>query len=248
MNQIEKFEMAQNTIRGLDVQGWQVNSDPMYRAFQRRNSFGLDQDKKIYRIFQKDFLEKDISDRYLTLPRACASVWNDSLENPLASVYDVEIATGLNVHIGSLVSSFYALCWTHRAEPSRSDWDNFSHGKEPVRISSTIEKLMDRMMRVSDRCYMHRSWLVEVDYKDPEIIRMMQNPQEVYRRVESQGALLALSAAVVRTEYADEDEIRLLFDPSILPPDPDIVIFNNPGLVRVPFDWKGFIDNQIPGH
>ena len=145
--------------------------------------------KKIYRVFQKDFLEKDIWVN-LTLPKASASVWNDPLENPLSTVYDVDIVTGLNIHIGSLVSSLHALCWTHRAAPRLSDWTNFSHGKESMRITSTVGKLMDRMMRVSAKCYMHRSWLIEVDYKDPSVIQQMKNPKEVYRRIDSQGALV----------------------------------------------------------
>ena len=245
MDKISEFEAAQKEIRTLDFQGNSIRSDPAFRQFQRRNSFGLDRNKRIYRIFQSDYLQNDIVGGFLTLPKASNSAWNDALENPLSSVYDTDLATGFDIHLGSLVSSFHALCWTHRAQSTPDDWADFSHGKDSVRISTTVGKLMDRVMRVEDPAFMYRAWLIEVEYKDPALIKSMQNPAEVYRRMEcQQGALLALSAAVVRTAYTDEDEIRLLFDPSVVPAFSGGLPTENPGLLRIPFDWEDFIDSR----
>ena len=245
MNMIENFEREQQKIRELDFTGNSVDSDAMYRQYQRRNSFGLAPNKEIHRIFQRDYYEKDVADGYLTLPLATATVWADPLENPLADIQDVDSVTGSQIHLGSLVSSFYALCWTNRATPQSSDWASFSHGKEAVRISTTVGKLMDRMMHTEDSCYMHRSWLVNVEYRDPALIQAMKNPDEVYSRMESTGSLLVVSAALVRTQFSDEDEVRLLFDASILQPLPGVNYLNNQSLVRIPFDWTGFVDNQV---
>ena len=242
MNKLEAFELAQNVIRSLDFQGHSLREDAIYRHFQARNSFGLDRDTPIHRIFQREFFKNDISEGYLTLPAASASVWNDPLENPLAAVYDLDIVTGSNIHLGSLVSSFHALCWTHRMQPRSSDWSSFSHGKESIRISTTVGKLMDRLMFVSDPKYMHQAWLITVDYEDPITIQAMQSPAEVYRRMDSQGGLLALSAAVVRTKHTDEDEVRLLFDSSFAPASSIRTVVDEKVLLRVPFNWDGFID------
>lgn len=65
--------------------------------------------------------------------------------------------------------------------------------------------------------YMLRSWLVEVHYKNPCLIRKMKKPKEVLERLESNGALLALSSAVVRTKFCGEDKVRYLFDHHISP-------------------------------
>jgi len=245
MDKISEFEAAQKEIRTLDHHGNSICSEAVLRQFQRRNSFGLDRNKRIYRIFQSDYLQNDIDGGFLTLPKASNSAWNDALENPLSGVYDIDVGTGFDIHLGSLVSSFHALCWTHRADSTPDDWTEFSHGKDSVRISTTVGKLMDRIMRVEDPAFMYRAWLIEVDYKASSLIKSMQNPAEVYRRMEcQQGALLALSAAVVRTAYTDEDEVRLLFDPSIVPTFSGSIPTEKSGLLRIRFEWENFIDSQ----
>lgn len=103
---------------------------------------------------------------------------------------------------------------------------------------------MDRIMSIQDSYYMHRAWLIEVEYKDPAAIAIMQNPPEVYRRTESSGALLALAAAIVRTSYSSEDEIRLLFDASLQPYLEGMIVLKNPDRIQIPFEWNGFIENQ----
>ena len=247
MSQIEAFERHQDAVRKLDSQGYSCNSESMLREYHRRNSFGLPPDKVIHRIFQEDFFQKDVSDGYLTLPKASASVWRDLLENPLSAVKDLDVVTGSNIHLGALVSSFYALCWTGRPDPLATDWSNFSYGKKSVRISTTVGKLMDRMMHINDPCYMHRAWLIDVSYKDPALIQAMQNPQGVYQRMDSQGARLALSAAVVRAQYSTEEEVRFLFDASIQPLPDGLIVSSASSLIRIPFDWNGFIDNKVCG-
>src|SRR5580658_3222775 len=114
MSKIESFEKDQEGVRKLDFQGNTSSSESMYRQYQRRNAFGLDPDKAIHRIFQKEFLTKDISEGCLTLPKASASIWCDPLENPLAEIQELDLVTGSNIHLGALVGSLYALCWTSR--------------------------------------------------------------------------------------------------------------------------------------
>lgn len=200
---------------------------------------------KIYRIFQAHYYEKDVNDSCLTLPRATANVWNDPLENPLASVMVTDAATGLPVHLGSTVSGFHALCWTQRALPTADDWDSFSHGAPAIRIGTTIAKLLNRVMPMSDAAYMHRSWLVDVRYMEPHLIEQMKTPDEVLGRMESTGSMLALSAAVVRTKFSIENEVRFLFDNSVNPKWNAVTNSSSPDLVRLPFDWDGFVDETI---
>lgn len=229
----------------LDSQGENSTDEAMYRQYQRRNSFGLDPEMKIHRIFQRGFWEQDQADNRLTLPRATATVWKDPLENPLEGVTETDPVTGQPILLGSLVSGFYAHCWTKRTNPSSSDWASFSHGKPAVRITTSVEKLLDRVMNRSDSCYMLRSWLVDVEYKDPSLIEQMRHPSEPRKRMEPQGALLALSAAVIRTQFSDEDEVRYLFDQKVNPIWGAVGISRSPDVVRLPFDWSGFVDNAV---
>jgi hypothetical protein len=244
-DRLAAFESAQDEVRRHDFSGKDWADIDAYRQYQRRNSFGLDPDMKIYRIFQEDFYDKDVVDGFLTLPRAEANVWKDPLENPLSSVTVTDTVTGCPIHLGSTVSNFFALCWTRREKPTKKEWESFSHGRPAVRIATTIGKLMGRVMKISDSAYMHRSWLVDVDYKNPKLIEQMKSADEVYRRMESSGALLALSAAVVRTGFSDEREVRYLFDNGVLPKWAKVTVLTSPDLVRIPFDWNGFVEDSI---
>jgi hypothetical protein len=245
MNKFEEFEKVQSKIRTLDFQGKDLYCSEMLEQYKLRNSFGLDPSKRIHRIFQKDYYEKDCSENYLTLPVASSNVWKDSLENPLEDVTGIDPVTGVQIDYGSLVRSFYALCWTDRSSPNTTDWTSFSHGKKAVRISTTVGKLLGRLMSNSDRLYMHRTWLTNVEYKNPSLIQAMKNPAVVLNHMESTGSMLAASAAVVRTQFSGEDKVRLLFDASIKPELPGVVYLNNHELLRVPFNWDGFVDDQI---
>ena len=245
MDKIAQFKAEHDEIVKLDHTREAISMQ-MYGQYQRRNSFGVDRNKEIHRIFQKEFYDRDIKDQTLTLPLAEAGItWNDPLENPLANVKTIDIVTRKEILLGSLVQQFYALCWTERPTATKKDWKSFSHRKPAVRISTTIGKLLDRLVHPDDPYYMLRYWVIRVDYKDPTLIQAMQNPGEVYQRMETTGAMLALSAAVIRTQYSDQKEIRLLFDASINPQQQNVTYQEAPKLVRIPFDWNGFVDKEI---
>lgn len=242
---VHSFEEAQKEVRCLDFAGRDAQHIETYHQYQRRNSFGLDPSMKIYRIFQQRYYDDDLKDGCLTLPLASANVWKDPLENPLASVIVTDQQTGQSVHLGAVVNRFYALCWTHRVEPTAADWGSFSHGMPAIRIGTTVGKLLDRVMAMSDPGYMHRSWLVDVKYMEPHLIQQMKTPDEVYSRMESTGSMLALSAAVVRTTFSGEDEVRFLFDNGIHPAWGAVTASSSPDLIRLPFDWNGFVDEAV---
>ena len=246
MNKFEGFNKAQQKIRELDLNSIDLFSSEMLEQYKLRNSFGLNPSKEIHRIFQKDHYDRDRDDNYLTLP-ITAKYWNDSLENPLANVKGIDPVKDKEIDYGSLVKKFYALCWTDRANPTSNDWKEFSHGKQAVRISTTVGKLLDRIMSKSDQNYMHRTWLTNVEYKKPYSIQAMKSEKETIERIESSGSLLAASAAVVQKKWSDEDEVRLLFDASIKPDLPGVIyeINNNNELIRIPFNWTDFVDKEI---
>ncbi|MBY6064895.1 hypothetical protein [Pseudidiomarina sediminum] len=245
MNKFEEFEKAQSKIRQLDFQGKDLSSPEALEQYKLRNSFGMEPTAKIHRIFQKGYYDKDVSDGYLTLPVASSTIWIDPLENPLEDVTGIDSVTGEQIDYGSLVRSFYALCWTDRSDHNPTDWSSFSHGKKAIRITTTVGKLLDRLMTTSDRLYMHRTWLIDVDYKNPALIQAMKNPAVVMNHMESTGSMLAASAAVVRTQFSCENEVRLLFDASIKPELTGVSYFNNRQCLRIPFDWNGFVDDVV---
>lgn len=237
------FQAAQDEVLRLDHQGVSAADDQMYRAYQRRNSFGVPLKKKIYRIFQKQHYDNDRRAGVLTLPRANATVWADSLENPLAHVSAPDPNTGLTIDFGSLTRNYFALCWTHRAKPTNQDWASFSYGRQAVRVTATAGDLLSRIMINTDSAYMHRTWLIEVAYRSACSIKKMKTLGEVSQRMESTGSLLALSAAIVRSAYSSEDEVRLLFDNGVLPARTNVDASSG-NLLRIPFDWKGFVESE----
>jgi hypothetical protein len=243
MNRIQCFERYHAAVQEHDFRGVVATDPELYRLYQRRNSFGIKPNQKLHRIFQRRYYEEDVADGYLTLPRASATIWDDELENPLSDVTVLDSVTGKQVLLGSLVRSFFAMCWSKRDKPKQSDWDAFSHGKQAMRITTTAEKLLNRTMDVSDAYYMLRSWLIEVDYKSPCFILQMQKPEEALRKMESNGALLALSSAVVQTKHSGEDEIRYLFDNGFNTNLPGVVELNA-DLIRIPFEWNNFVDSE----
>lgn len=247
MGKLLEFEQALDGLPELDFQGYAIDSPEMYRQYQRRNNFGLGRDRRIHRIFQKKYLEDDIANQRLTLPRANATIWKDPLENPLADVEDIDVVTGQPINLGSLLRNFFALCWTRREFPKSEDWASFSHGSEVVRISTTVGKIMDRVMSITDSQFMFRGWIIGVEYKEPHLIQAMQNPSEVYARMDSQGSLLAIAAATVRSQFSCEDEVRLLYDPSFNNGPTTSRVIGNGDLLQIPCDWTDFIDEQVCG-
>jgi hypothetical protein len=62
--------------------------------------------------------------------------------------------------------------------------------------------------------------------------------------MESTGALLALSAATVRSSFMDESEVRLLYDTSLTPRPSGVTLDQSNGIVHIPFDWDDFIEKS----
>jgi len=250
VSNLDHFLYWNNIANALDSQGHSLESGEMLNAYTRRNMFDIEPEKKIYRIFQRDFLEYDMSHNIITLPVASAGSWEDPLENPLANVSGLDEVSGASIDYGALVRSFHALCWTQREKARSSDWSSFSHGKPAIRITTTAGKLMQRLVRSDDSGYMHRTWLVNIEYVESDRIQAMQNLTEVLSRIESTGTLLVLTAAMVRTTFQDESEVRLIFDRSLSPLPSGVTYDMNSGpvpLVRIPFDWADFIENSEDG-
>lgn len=93
---------------------------------------------------------------------------------------------------------------------------------------------------------MHRTWLIEVEYLKASRIVSMQTVEGVIERLESTGASLALSAATVKAHHIGEDEVRLLYDSSPHPLPPGVVVEGDgpARVIRIPFDWDGFIEHR----
>jgi hypothetical protein len=245
VNKSEYFSERCRRIRELDAAGYSIDSAEIFEAYMQRNMLGLDPNKKISRIFQTAYLEADIRAGVITLSRIVDGFWKDKLENPLAKVAVRDEVAGGTIEYGAVVKSLYGQCWTHRRRPTKSDWESFSHGNPASRITTTAKKLIERIADSIDSSYMHRTWLIEVEYLREDRIRSMQTAEGVIERLEPTGAALALSAATVRSTYIDEDEVRLLFDAAFFPLPPGVgAADSDPRLLQIPFDWDGVIEDR----
>ena len=239
-----KNEEAIRRVQEASFRG--ESPDVMKSLYIAQNTFDIGLDDPIFRIFQLQYLQKDISENVLTLTKAHPDTWGDPLENPLlkASYADAETGGAISLHG---VLDFHALSWTRSPNESRQAWDAFSHNQPAIRIATTPRQLLERLMSVEDQWFMLRYHIGLVNYEDKEAIEKWVTEPDFGVHLDSLGQALACSLMRLRTCFEQEEEVRLLFSKNENPgcewARSNIRIFEQ--LVVVPFTWSGAINSII---
>lgn len=233
--------IQEGSFRGMS----ELEMKPLY---MERCTYDVDLDAPIFRIFQLGYLRSDISGEALTLVKAHPDTWGDFFENPLmmASYRDAETGGAIDLHG---VLDFHALCWTKNPTETHQAWEEFSHAQPAIRIETTPRLLLERLMNADDPVFMLRYHIGLVTYEDEASIRRWIGQPDFSVHLDSLGQRLALSAMLLRTCFAHEEEVRLLFS-ELGNPGSDWARSNitiSEGQAKVPFAWPGAIRSATFG-
>lgn len=182
----------------------------MKPLYLEQNTFDIGLDDPIYRIFQLEYLEADISGKILTQVRARPDSWGDEYENPLLRAAFPDPVTGGTITLKSIVGDFYALSWTKSASERRTAWSEFSHGRPAVRVETTPRLLLDRLMHVEDPWFMLRHFVGQIRYEDKAAIEAWISGLDYSVHLDSLGQNLARSLMLLSSDLKSEAEVRLL--------------------------------------
>jgi hypothetical protein len=236
-----------NKINAATFQGkTTLEKKPLYIE---QNSFNINLDEPIYRIFQYEFINQDINNNTLTHVKACPDVWGDEFENPLLKAQYTDDVTGESIYLTGVVDDFHALSWTIDADENEDSWDDFSHGEPAIRIKTTPRKLLENLMDVNDKYFMFHHHIGKVKYENEQYINDWINDPNYHVHLDSLGQSLALSLMLLRTRFSSEQEIRLLYSykPQSDNPWVDDNIKKKDVICIVPFSWDGIIEEIILG-
>jgi hypothetical protein len=221
----------------------------MKPLYIKQNTFDIGLDDPIYRIFQLEYLEADISGKILTQVRARPDSWCDDLENPLLKAAYTDSVTGRTFNLKGIVEDFYALSWTKSANETRDAWSEFSHGRPAVRVETTPRLLLNRLMQVEDEWFMLRHFVGLVKYEHKAEIEAFISGCDYSVHLDSLGQNLAQSLMLLRSDLKSEAEVRLLF--TLIRNSPNTWFTENvkhsDETCKIPFEWCGAIKSVLFG-
>lgn len=220
------------------------------------NTFDVDLDSPIYRIFQLEYFLEDLKNQTLTYCKPSPEAWGDDYEAFLSRVRF--FITGVDNYSdpGSVkqyplsmkpaLDNYFALCWTAKQSESTLAWDDFSYNKEAIRLKTTPRKLLSSAINPNDKFYSLSHFLGAVDYMQDDEFEELFTSTPYENHLDSLGIGLAKSFFVLGESYAHEQEVRLLY--AHHPNDNDWVQANvkiNDGICAIPFDWHSVVEDIV---
>lgn len=205
-------------IQKADFQG--KTKEEIKPLYMRSNAFGVSIDSDIFRIFQSQYFMEDIKNSEISLVNIHPLVFGDPYENPLLDKPFREEGGEL-ITLNGIVEDYYGLSWTEEEKDEEWRWGEFTHGKYGVRVKVSLSELLDEINNVKDEFFMLHYFVGKVSYHDRSEIDDWVSNSHYSQFLDSLGQLSALSLTVLRDDFEDEKEIRLLY--SYMPNDNDFV-------------------------
>ena len=176
------------------------------------NYLDADPDSPIYRITGANYVLQNIKEGRLTMTRINRSEWGDPTENPLL-VAPFRTSDGNDLTLSSLTGNFFGSCWSLRQLGTEKDWEAFNHGEPSVRIESTPRKLLNGFQSIANDPYnVLKLWIGTVAYDDLENIRVFFDDPDWEKHLDSSNATLVKTVLRLRSNWKNEQEVRLIFD------------------------------------
>ena len=185
--------------------------DILHPLYAEQNARGIDLSQKVYRLLEVDHLCSDISAGRMTMANIGPLVWNDKLENVLRNATFPDGNGPGKIEIRSLMDSYYAVCWTDQPE-SRDAWRHFGKQSNKVRIESTVGQLLAALMQRGDHFCSLRFHAGLVEYRPPAELVSWPSEITLDDLLDSTGKKLAQALAVVRNNFANQREVRIIYN------------------------------------
>ncbi|MYM92662.1 hypothetical protein [Duganella vulcania] len=216
--------------------------------YAEKNTNGVDLSQRIARLCDVEHLCADIAASRFTLANINPLVWNDDLENALREATFPDRVTGGQIEIRSLMDSYYGSCWTDQPE-SQFAWDTFGVAPTKVRIESTVGRVLAALMHPNDPYFGLHLYAGLVEYRRDTELAKWVSTVKLDGLLDSEGRSLALALSVVRDDFQQESEVRIIYSHHeedswvqanvTLAPHLD----NDKGFARIPCSWSGLIDS-----
>jgi hypothetical protein len=176
-------------------------------------------DTKIYRYFRlKDLIEcLSIKKMRLTKPH----LWKDPFENLFLNSKVVN-KNGQAVDLRIIREQIFAQCWTLKDE-SDLMWNSYIHDSKGAKVTTTIKDMLDIVQNYEIAFMSGITYMPEQD-----IIRYFSSPLPI--NIEEQKNPFVVTLFIKRKEFAEEQEVRIIFHDMLRNRDPKsnlkIVNFN----------------------
>ena len=248
----QRLSELQSLIMRETLRAEAAGTAPAFHTLQtlyaEKNAHGVDLSQKVGRLCHVEHLCNDIAAGQLTLANIGPVVWGDKLENVLRDATFFDSVTGGQIAIRSLMDSYYGSCWTHQPE-SQDAWDTFGSEPTKVRIESTVGQLLAGLMRPGDPYFGLHLHAGLVKYRSKAELETWPSTVTLDGLLDSEGRNISLALSVVRDDYSDESEVRIIYshheqDPWV---QANVSIAAHPGnpngYASIPCSWGGLIDS-----
>ena len=181
---------------------------PPKRTMKENGLEITDWDQPIYRIFPKKRFIDILQSNKNGLVRPIK--WEDPMENFLLKS-TVKTAEGELGSLENIAASWYGQCWTTNPE-SDAMWRIYSHDKNGIKVSTTINKLFSSIYDENDDFRNLKYFIGRVSYESRDAIeKFLSNVTFSGMALGGQGKKFAKTLCIKRPEFEHEKEIRLLF-------------------------------------
>ncbi len=217
--------------------------EEMKPLYIKRNSFDASGEIDIFRIYESKYFLEDIKKSIITLVNISPLVFGDPLENPILKK---EFSDGNDNFTLGFLENYYGLSWTEEPEDQEWRWKAFSHGGTGVRVKVNLGRFLERYFDIQDKFFMLHYYVGKVSYHEAQQIEFWRDNSDYLDFLDSLGQLSALSLTELRNDFAEENEIRILY--SYTPSDNDFVsnqVIVAGDICKIPFNWQGIVDEVL---
>lgn len=182
----------------------------------------LERDDSIYRIFSYErFVEMIQSNKLTLVTPAC---WDDPFENFFLKS-KVDMGDGTFAGLDMIASKWYGQCWTTEKD-SDALWRIYSQTKRGIRVKTTVGKLFNAFYRANDIQAQLKYFIGKVNYKSQdEILQFLQQSRFMSVAAGATNRPFAELLCTKRTEFAHENEVRILYNDTSSGPTQEKIIY-----------------------
>jgi hypothetical protein len=191
----------------------QLDKEQENLHFKPGNLFRIteaDLDLPIYRVYSKHWLIDALTKKKNALVKPV--MWDDPFENFILRS-DAKMSDGRTVSFETIRENYYGQCWTFSEAETDALWRIYSPAKDGFRVKTTIRKLWDTFYDAKFKWAMISFHIGRISYQpEADIKAFFENPTTLRSMVlDTSGKGTIETLLIKRTEFAHENELRLIF-------------------------------------